>query len=152
MINYQVEFYKFVNMRDNLALQIYASTVTVSLSSVFYNFTRYDAFWLVFALGGIFIMVGHQIFDQKIKHTLGKILWMVVTSLVVCFFIKILYDEKIISLMSMIISTLVASMIAPATFSIALKDLPAKVAEQILGLPEWFFSYLKRKIDKDGDR
>ena len=51
--------------------------------------------------------------------------------------------------MTMIVSTLIASMIAPAVVSIALTDLPAKVAEQVLSLPEWFFNFLKRKIDKD---
>ena len=51
--------------------------------------------------------------------------------------------------MTMIVSTLIASMIAPAVFSIALKDLPDKVAEQILQMPEWFFNILKRKLDKD---
>lgn len=94
-------------------------------------------------------MIGHQLFDQKIKHSFGKILWMVLTSFIACFFIKILYAEEMISPMTMILSTLIASMLAPAVFSIALKDLPDKVAEQILSLPEWFFNFLKRKIDKD---
>lgn len=135
-------------MRDNISLQIYTSAVSAALASL-YSFTKYDLFWLVFTLGGIFIMIGHQIFDQKIKHSFGKILWMVLTSFVVCFFIKFLYAEEIISPMTMIVSTLIASMIAPAVFSIALKDLPDKVAEQILQMPEWFFNILKRKLDKD---
>lgn len=137
-------------MRENLTLQIYASAVSLSLSSL-YSLSRHDVLWLIFTIGGLFIMLGHQIFDQKIKHSAGKILWMVVTSFTVCFFIKILYDDGAISQMSMIICSLIASMIAPAVFSIALKDLPEKVAEQILALPEWFFSILKRKFDKDGD-
>lgn len=135
-------------MRDNLSLQIYTSAVSASLASL-YSFTKYDLFWLVFTLGGIFIMIGHQIFDQKIKHSFGKILWMVLTSFVLCFFIKFLYAESFISPMTMIVSTLIASMIAPAVFSIALKDLPDKVADQILSLPEWFFNILKRKYDKN---
>ena len=135
-------------MRDNISIQIYSSVVSASLASL-YTFTKYDLFWLVFTLGGIFIMIGHQLFDQKIKHSFGKILWMVLTSFIACFFIKILYAEEMISPMTMILSTLIASMLAPAVFSIALKDLPDKVAEQILSLPEWFFNFLKRKIDKD---
>lgn len=51
--------------------------------------------------------------------------------------------------MTMIISTLISSMIAPAVFSIALKDLPDKVSEQVLSLPEWLFGILKKKYDKD---
>ena len=135
-------------MRDNISIQIYSSVVSAALASL-YTFTKYDLFWLVFTLGGIFIMIGHQLFDQKIKHSFGKILWMVLTSFIACFFIKFLYAEEMISPMTMILSTLIASMLAPAVFSIALKDLPDKVAEQILSLPEWFFNFLKRKIDKD---
>lgn len=136
-------------MRYNTTLQIYASTVSASLASI-YSFSKYDLFWLIFALGGIFIMVGHQIFDKKVKHSFGKIVWMVLTSLIVCFFIKFLYSEDLISALTMIVSTLIASMIAPATMSILLRDLPDKVAEQILSLPEWFFNFLKDKINKNG--
>lgn len=137
-------------MKTDLSVQIYASMASLSLVSMA-NFSKYDLFWAVFSLGGIFIMVGHQIYDQKIKHSAGKITWMILTSLITCFFIKILYDEGTISTMTMIVLSLVVSMIAPATFSIALKDLPDKVAEQILSLPEWFFNFLKNKVDKNGN-
>lgn len=135
-------------MRHNLTLQIYTSAVSAALASL-YSFTKYDLFWLVFTLGGIFIMIGHQIFDRKIRHSFGKMMWMILTSFVACFFIKFLHAEGIISIMTMIVSTLIASMIAPAVVSIALTDLPAKVAEQVLSLPEWLFGILKRKYDKD---
>lgn len=135
-------------MRHNLTLQIYTSAVSAALASL-YSFTKYDLFWLVFTLGGIFIMIGHQIFDRKIRHSFGKMMWMILTSFVACFFIKFLHAEGIISIMTMVVSTLIASMIAPAVVSIALTDLPAKVAEQVLSLPEWLFGILKRKYDKD---
>ena len=125
----------------------YCLAVSTSLAAL-NNFTKYDLFWLVFTLGGIFITVGHSIFDRKIKHSLGKIIWMVVTSFIVCLFIKFMFGEKMISLMSMIVSTLIASMVAPATISIALTQLPTKIAEQISALPEWFFIMMKNKIDK----
>lgn len=137
-------------MNTQSTLNIYASAVSIALASLA-NFGKYDMFWLIFSLGGIFIMIGHQIFDQKIKHSFGKIVWMVTTSFLACLFIKFLYNETYISLLSMIISTLVASMIAPATISIVLVTLPDKVAEQIAGLPEWLFGILKKKIDKNGD-
>lgn len=134
-------------MRSSTLFQIYAIAVSTSLTAL-NNFSKYDIFWLVFTLGGIFIMIGHSIFDQKVTHSFGKIVWMVVTSFIVCLFIKFLYDEGMISLLSMIVSTLIASMIAPATFSIALKELPTKISDQILMLPEWFVGIAKRKIEK----
>ena len=138
-------------MKVTDTLLSYSIAVSTSLAAL-NNFTKYDLFWLVFTLGGIFIMVGHSIFDRKIKHSLGKIIWMVVTSFIICLLIKILYDEGSISLMSMIVSTLIASMVAPATISIALTQLPTKIAEQISALPEWFFNMMKNKIDKkDGN-
>lgn len=93
-------------------------------------------------------MIGHSIFDQKVKHSFGKIAWMVVTSFVVCLFIKFIYDEGMISTLSMIISTLVASMVAPATFSLALKELPAKIAEQISALPEIIVGIAKKRAER----
>lgn len=137
-------------MKTNLTFQIYAITVSTTLA-VLNNFTKYDIFWLVFTIGGIFIMIGHSVFDQKVKHSLGKIIWMVLTSFIVCLFIKFLYDEKIITLMSMIVSTLIASMVAPATFSIVLKELPEKIAEQIASIPEWLLNLLKSRVDKNND-
>lgn len=137
-------------MKTNLTFQIYAITVSTTLA-VLNNFTKYDIFWLVFTLGGIFIMIGHSVFDQKVKHSLGKIIWMVLTSFIVCLFIKFLYDEKIITLMSMVVSTLIASMVAPATFSIVLKELPEKIAEQIASIPEWLLNLLKSRVDKNND-
>ena len=137
-------------MKTNLTFQIYAITVSTTVA-VLNNFTKYDIFWLVFTIGGIFIMIGHSVFDQKVKHSLGKIIWMVLTSFIVCLFIKFLYDEKIITLMSMIVSTLIASMVAPATFSIVLKELPEKIAEQIASIPEWLLNLLKSRVDKNND-
>lgn len=137
-------------MQTQYTLTLYASAVSVSLAALA-NFTKYDLFWLIFTLGGIFIMIGHQIFDQKINHSFGKIVWMVVTSFLACLFIKFLYNDGYLSSLSMIISTLIASMIAPTTISIVLVTLPDKVAEQIAALPEWLFGFLKRKIDKNGD-
>ena len=138
-------------MKADTSLQIYTIAVSTSLAAL-NNFTKYDLFWLVFTMGGVFIMVGHSIFDRKIKHSLGKIIWMVVTSFIVCLFIKFMFDEKMISLMSMIVSTLIASMVAPATTSMALTQLPTKIADQISALPEWFFNMMKNKIDKkDGN-
>lgn len=137
-------------MKTNLTFQIYAITVSTTLA-VLNNFTKYDIFWLVFTIGGIFIMIGHSVFDQKVKHSLGKIIWMVLTSFIVCLFIKFLYGEKIITLMSMIVSTLIASMVAPATFSIVLKELPEKIAEQIASIPEWLLNLLKSRVDKNND-
>lgn len=134
-------------MRANTIIQIYAMAVSATLASL-NNFTKYDIFWLVFMLGGIFIMIGHSIFDQKVKHSLGKIIWMVVTSFIVCLFIKFLYDEGMTSLLSMIVSTLIASMVAPATFSIALKELPEKIADQIAAMPEWIVGMAKRKVEQ----
>ena len=137
-------------MRQENILTVYALTVGTTLSAL-NNFTKYDIFWLVFTLGGIFIMIGHSIFDQKVKHSFGKIAWMVVTSFVVCLFVKFTYDEGMISTLSMIISTLVASMVAPATFSLALKELPAKIAEQISALPEIIVGIAKRRAERSLD-
>lgn len=134
-------------MKYNTIMSFYAATVSASLAAL-NNFSKYDVFWMVFMLGGMFIMIGHSIFDQKVRHSFGKIVWMIVTSFVVCLFIKFLYDERMISLLSMIVSTLISSMVAPATFSIALKELPDRIAEQILTLPEWFVGIAKRKVEK----
>ncbi len=112
------------------------------------NFSKYDVFWLVFSLGGIFVMIGHSIWDKKVQHSIGKITWMIVTSFIFCLLVKFLYDEKIISAFSMVVSTLVVSMIAPAVTSIALSELPSKIGDQLLSLPEFFFDILKSYFEK----
>lgn len=135
-------------MKTNFLFQCYATTAVFisSLAGIMAGVTKYDVFWSIFTIGGIFIMIGHSIFDQKIKYSAGRITWMIVSSLVSCFLIKILYDEKIISLMSMIVATLISSMIAPAVLSVILRDLPSRVSEQILKLPEILVVALKNKL------
>lgn len=98
-------------------------------------------------IGGIFIMIGHSIFDQKVKHSAGKIIWMVITSVTACIVVKFLYDEKSLTPMSLIVATLVASMVAPATMSVVLKELPSRISEQILRLPEILLDALKNKLN-----
>lgn len=132
-------------MKTQTLFQYYA-VVTSSFVGMLGGFSRYDFFWSIFSIGGMFIMIGHAIFDQKIKYSAGRILWMIVSSSVACLVVKLLYDEKMISLMSMIIATLISSMIAPAVLSVVLKDLPGKVSEQILELPKILIDVLKNKV------
>lgn len=138
-------------MKTNLTFQIYA-VLASSLMGSLGGLSKYTVYWLVFTLGGILIMLGHTIFDQKVKHSAGKIVWMIITSLVACIVVKFLYDENSLSPMSMIVATLVASMVAPATMSVVLTQLPDKIAEQVSALPEWLFGLLKSKIDKNNTK
>lgn len=133
-----------------MTLNIYATAVGTTLAML-NNLTRYDVFWLIFTLGGTFVMLGHSLFDQKVKHSAGKITYMIVVSVLSCLVVKFLYDEKKIELMSMMVFTLICSMIAPAITTVVLSELPKKVSEQILALPEWLFGLLKRKYDKNGN-
>lgn len=110
------------------------------------GFTKHDVYWLVFLVGGLFTVIGHSIFDQRVKFSAGKIVWTIVTSLVSCLLIKYLYDEGVISAMTMSISTLIASMVAPAVMSSILKELPAKISENILKIPELLLEWLKDKL------
>lgn len=133
-------------MKYEIQIKLY-SMVTAGGIAILANVTKYDWLWVIFTFGGISIMLGHLIFDKKIKHSAGKITWMIITSFIFCLLIKFYYDEKKIDVFSMVISTLIVSMIAPATISILLQKLPEKVSEQILSLPEFLMGILKSKVE-----
>lgn len=133
-------------MNYNVAItyySIFASTVVGMLT----NLSPTTNLWVIFTVGGIFITIGHQIFDKKIKNSFGKIIWNIVVSLVFCLLLKVLHDEGVMSKVSLIIYTLVVSMVAPATVSLALNELPKRISDQITAFPEWFVGLLKSKAE-----
>lgn len=132
-------------MNANFLFQLYAVGAS-ALIGYMGGFTKHDLYWLIFLIGGLITVIGHSIFDQRVKFSAGRIAWTIVTSLVSCLLIKYLYDEGEISAMTMSISTLIASMVAPAVMSSILKELPEKISENILKLPELFFDALKSRV------
>lgn len=139
-------------MNANFLFQLYAVGAS-ALIGYLGGFTKHDFYWLIFLIGGLCTVIGHSIFDQKVKFSAGRIAWTIVTSLMACLLIKYLYDEGEISAMTMSISTLISSMVAPAVMSKILKELPTKISENILKVPELLFGALKDKLinTKDND-
>lgn len=133
-------------MNANFLFQMYAVSVSAFIGYLS-GFSRHDFYWLIFLIGGLFTVIGHNIFDQKVKFTAGRLTWMIVTSFITCLLIKYMHSEGEISTMTMSIGTLIASMVAPAVMASILKDLPTKISENILKLPEILVEALKSKIN-----
>lgn len=132
-------------MNANFLFQMYALSAS-AIVAMLGGYTKYDFYWSVFFIGGLITVIGHSIFDQKVKFSAGRLMWTIITSFITCLAIKFLHSEGEISNMTMIISTLISSMIAPAVLASVLKELPAKVSTGILKLPDIFVEALRGKL------